>query len=720
MQLRKIQEWLGGNEKARHLLELIPVFFNALPEEVDFDSDIWDLLAWVRRKGNRKSGNVIFKRFQNSELKLLVKIYILYKRETSTVDIGVATMATASLLALDQTIGAARSALKLNNEDFAEAQAWLEQKYRRSTPAKMSNYLQDFGVWLNTFMGLRITYKSSLQSISYHGRKANQGGRDKKLIPTEVIRDLIAASSREDLIIKDRFFLSAFMINVSCGFRINETTTLPYDCLLDEERQTGIRYFPEKKGRLGVRWISESMAPAVRSCIQFLQQTTASGREIAALATASDSSYNWRSILLDKNAARYFVSKLAYEWISRPENYLFNKSGAWYEKRKVYIDVLTAIERNGGNLSAASRELSIDRATFYFLRDAQIAAKSGRLPKTADSKAERTSWDTDSRVFSMNRIIKATGVILKNNKRDWLRDIVEDAQKCQLSGNMYPEPKEMPSLEAQYRLTSYPPLIVDKNNNAVLEARDALFVLQKYALSDNRGTKPAEISYVDDKQFSWWLGGNARSKGTRNGEDSCFSRLGIIDPRTGGVASFVWHDIRHWLDTMYEKGGLSEDMIALIFGRKVSSNHVYDQTDMDTRVSRLKDSVRNGKVFGHLAETYSKLAEHSRDEAELYLKAKTIMVNPMPHGMCTNNWSAMPCPHHLGCFTGNHESSDGACEHLEVEPDDKQSIQDIQRINREASVAIEVIPIQSPQHIHFIRVEKNTRELLDKLEYAQE
>jgi hypothetical protein len=716
MPLNKNLKWLLKDERAHDLVDMLPIFYAQLPKGVEFDSDTWDLLAWVRRRGNRRTANISFRKYKNAELKILVKIYILYKREATKIDRGVAELARRSMLALDQAIGEVRSPLKLNNGDFAEAQIWLEQNYQRGSPSRMSHSLQDFGAWLNAFLRLRITYKSSLKSYSYHGRKANQDERSRKLVPTEVIRDMVAAALREDLILKDRFFLSAFYIDVCCGFRINELTTLPVNCLFEEEGRTGIHFFPEKKGKLEIRWISESMVPAIKHSIQFIREITEPARCIALRKISSNAAYNWRFILTDENATRYFFAKFAHEWTSKPENNLFNKSGAWYEKKKIYVDVINVLANNDGNRSAASRELGIDRNTLCFLENAQLAVQSGKLPQTAKFKSERISWHRDSRVFSMERYIKATGVRLSKNRRRWVKDIADNAQSCQLAGTIYPAPCFRPDLEEKFSEICHPPLIVDKNGEAKLEAQDALFILQKYSFSSNFRTKLEEISYVADNSFARWLSGENRSRGTCNHEDSCFSRLGIIDPRTEEIATFDWHDIRHWLDTMYENGGLSEDMIALIFGRKTSSNHIYDQTDMNTRINRLRDSVRSGQVFGYLTETYSMLAKQSRDEAEAYLKAKTLMVNPMPHGMCTNNWSAMPCPHHLGCFAGNHQHSDGACENLEVEPQDKRSIQEIKRINREALIAIDVIPVQSPQHAHFLRVEKNSRELLNRLD----
>ncbi|MDO9232715.1 MAG: hypothetical protein Q8N02_10660 [Methylotenera sp.] len=716
MQYPNLNNWFVEAESGIQLTEMLPVFQSNLPESIVFDNDTWDLIVWLRRRGNRKTANVFFDKYQNNELKLLVKIYILYKRETRKVDYGYAQGVTTALIAIDHVLGPARTVLKLNNEDFLEAQHWLEKKFSKGSPSRMSMTIQEFGGWLSDFLGLRVTYKSSLNSFYYHGRKSKQNDRDQKLLSTEVIRDMLAAISRDDLILKDKFFLSALSVNIACGFRINEMTTLPVDCIVEEEGQVGLRFHPEKDGELGIRWIPNSMVPTVRKAIATIYEITEPGRVLVRASSSSEVTYKWREISSNKDAFQYFVAKLLHDWTSKSEHNMFNKTGAWFEIRKEYVDVIGALTRNNGIKKATATDLGIDRHVLYKLEKAQIAALSDKLSLSVREGKEKAMWTKDSRVISIEKVIKLVEMKLKEEKRSWIRDIVFDAQKCQLSGKVYPAPELMPDLESKYRLTGYPPLIVSKDDVPILEAKDALFVLTKYALSDANSTKSSEICYVDDKRFARWLAGEKRSIGTGNVEDSCLSRLGVIDAKTGEIAAFTWHDMRHWLNTMYQLGGLSEDMIALIFGRKVSSNHIYDQTDMNTRIDRLRDSVRHGKVLGHLTETYNMLAEYSRDDAEQYLKANTLMGNPMPHGICTNNWSAIACPHHLSCFVGNHDKSDDDCEHLVVDPHNMQSVLEIKRIYNEASIAIDVIPLQSPQHVHFLRVQKNTRKLLQKLD----
>ena len=263
------------------------------------------------------------------------------------------------------------------------------------------------------------------------------------------------------------------------------------------------------------------------------------------------------------------------------------------------------------------------------------------------------------------------------------------------------------------------PVLKTKEGKPVIYPSEALLVTQKYALSETRSTKADEFSVVGDRQFSSWLAGEARSRGTGNHEDSVFSRLEIIDPRNEEFVKFTTHDVRHWLNTIYQNGGLTEDQIALIFNRKHrQQNAVYDQTSNRERSERMKQAIRDKIAVGNATNTYSALAEFSRDEAEEYLAAVVRMVNPMPHGVCMLDWSTAPCPHNLSCFSCETEDP-GPCEHLTVDPGNKEHVQELQRIAREADLIIDAIEVQgfeeSPQIDHFKRVRTNVGVVLNRI-----
>jgi hypothetical protein len=401
---------------------------------------------------------------------------------------------------------------------------------------------------------------------------------------------------------------------------------------------------------------------------------------------------------------------------------MINPDGAWYNQGQLFVDVIGALETAGGNKSQAARDLGVDRNTFYSLLVAQEAARQGKLPPVTNSKArgsKRNSWDTDRRVISFMRLEEQCSVRLSQSARGPVRDILQEAQALQLRGKLYPAPVNDEVLEQRYK-RELRPIISDKNGKGILYPDEALLVVERYAHSEQRATHADDFAVLTEMHITRWMAGEARSRGTGNHEDSVFSRLGIVDPRTGEIAKFSWHAIRHWLDTVYANGGLSEDQLALIFGRKNrQQNATYDQTSSATRRERLKATVRDGMAIGRIADTYDRLADFSPDEAEEYLEAVARMVNPMPHGACMLDWASTPCPHHLSCFSCESEEP-GPCEHLVVDPANPRQADEMVRIKRQAELSLAAIASQggdeSPQLDHFRRVLTNVEMTLSQIE----
>jgi len=132
----------------------------------------------------------------------------------------------------------------------------------------------------------------------------------------------------------------------------------------------------------------------------------------------------------------------------------------------------------------------------------------------------------------------------------------------------------------------------------------------------------------------------------------------------------------------------------------------------------MKQAIRDKIAVGTTTDTYTALADFSRDDAEDYLAAVVRMVNPMPHGVCMLDWSATPCPHNLSCFSCETEVP-GPCEHLNVDPRNREHVQEMERIAKEADYMVDAIEAQgieeSPQIDHFKRVRTNVNVLLNRI-----
>lgn len=68
---------LGLQEKITGLLDL---YASCLPFDQDPYQDVWDVLAWVSRKGNLTKYTIDFSMVKNDGLRLYIKIFILGKR----------------------------------------------------------------------------------------------------------------------------------------------------------------------------------------------------------------------------------------------------------------------------------------------------------------------------------------------------------------------------------------------------------------------------------------------------------------------------------------------------------------------------------------------------------------------------------------------------------------------------------------------------------------
>lgn len=711
----ELNQWLKFQDASGSIIEMRNDLVKTLPEGLDLEADIWNIFPWLKKVRNSTVSNINFSRINNIDLKLICKMWVLHTRlicGNSSYTSYAHRIITFE--ALSSVLGA-RQLKTLKTDDFHEAEKWLSKKY--TAPYRLAGFLQQASNWLSISFNMRLEYKTRLSNPEVHGRYGTEAGREQKLIPNDIIRDILKARHREDLINKDKFYLSVLTITIATGFRVGELATLPANCMLKINDKLHLLHYPEKGGVPVPRPIHPMLSEVVEDAVKNLFEATENARKIAKQLRVCPQ-LDWAIVLRDLAAFRYFTEKWANEWTSAPFRLMINPDGAWYTSGKRFVDAIGAYEAAGNNKVQAAKNLGLDRNTFSDLMAAQEAARRGELPTVRNRKAlgkTRTSWDTDQRVISMQKLEEHCGIKFRVSRREVVQDIIDHAKNLQLSGKKYPSPKKNAELEERFE-RQIRPLLKDKNGNSVLYQDEALLIIEKYALSEQRSTKEGDFKSLTDSDIIRWLSGELRSHGTRNSEDSIFNRLGIIDPRTGDIAKFTTHDIRHWLNTIYQNGGLSEDQIALIFNRKYKiQNARYDQTSNKVRTARLKQAVRDNLLIGQVQETYNRIADYSREDAEDYLRAGLRMTNPMPHGECKLSWASIPCPHQLSCFSCNDEAP---CEHLVVDPKNEDTTKELERMQRESNLMISAIQSQgiddSPTLDHFRRVNRNVSKIIDK------
>lgn len=693
---------------------MLPKYLAMLPEGTSFDDPTWNGAKWSRTP--KKIATIDFTKIGNPDLIVLAKIRTLELRLHKQVTVNAIHNMIWAMTPLGHILQA-RPAKTLTTGDFHQAEKVLKQTYNAGTAFRYSAELVRIATWLRGTLGLPIEHSNTLKKHTPHGRKSMTENRDDKLLPTEVLVDFLAHRGSSDISTRDAFYLNALALQVACGMRAGEMSTLPADCLIEDEGALLVRNFTSKGGRSAPRPVAPQLADMVKEAVTAIQKATQSGRD-EAKRLGDERPFDWTAVLNDKEALPYFLALEAHKWTSNPDHRIINPDGAWNISKKKFFDVVGILEKAGGNLSEASRRSGIDRNTYNSMLKEQLASIEGKL---SEKSAKRTSWDTDQRVFSLGVLIGLWGnTQIYKLHPDILLPFVKQVQKCQLKGQIWPKPKPNKEFEERCRFQKPVALFTEKGTPA-LYAQDALFVIEKNALSQTNATKETGIHIVTSKDLGRWLSGEKRSHGTGNHEDAAAGRLNVKDPRTGEPAKITWHDVRHWLNTTYENGGLSQDQIAMLFNRRsTAGNSPYSHTSHTVRADRLRESIKDSKADGHITRAAAALADVDRDKAEAYLKATTRTHNPMPHGVCTLNWAAEPCPHHLSCFschTDEETKEPLPCEHLVVDMNDSAQKQEVERLHTTATQTIEHMDDldlhETPQFEHHSRIVHVTQKLLN-------
>lgn len=142
----------------------------------------------------------------------------------------------------------------------------------------------------------------------------------------------------------------------------------------------------------------------------------------------------------------------------------------------------------------------------------------------------------------------------------------------------------------------------------------------------------------------------------RGNLSSLFERFGYTE-LNGSPIKMTSHQFRHYLNTLAQKGGLSQLDIAKWSGRiDIHQNQVYDHVSADEMLEMVREAVGDENAMkGPLSniEDIKKKVVISRDEFAR-LKVRTAHVTEV--GVCIHDFTMTPCEHHRNCM--------GCIEHL--------------------------------------------------------
>jgi hypothetical protein len=128
---------------------------------------------------------------------------------------------------------------------------------------------------------------------------------------------------------------------------------------------------------------------------------------------------------------------------------------------------------------------------------------------------------------------------------------------------------------------------------------------------------------------------------------SIFERFGYVE-RDGTPIRVRTHQLRHYLNTLAQAGGLSQLDVAVWSGRaNIHQNGVYDHVSDRDALALLDDNTRNDRHIPATLSTRRKAALIKRDEFER-LQVKTAHTTEF--GFCVHDFAMLPCQLHMDCL----------------------------------------------------------------------
>jgi hypothetical protein len=506
------------------------------------------------------------------------------------------------------------------------------------------------------------------------------------------------------------------ILETALGGRINELACLPVDCLQQVEGKWVLKVYPQKGAELILRPFPQDLVPVVTEAVAYMCSITEAGRQIVR-NLRHQPQVDWLKVKSSTEALTYYTRKFSYEW--RKLFSLYTHSSVFFKQAGLFVDAI-GLERRLGSNKAAAVYLGTNVNIFKKLVVRQESLRNG-VYLFGTERRELKQLHTHSPNF--NTVLRGNSphaLSIKNMEGFYqvhlfyaskvVSTVLDDELRRQFLD--LPSGFEFdPAFEEKYGMTIQP--VIRRGSLSILEPEDALCVIPFGLFTKNFVVRTNRYQLVSSSMFSRWL---AEARST---EDSLFSKHKIIDPRTGDVAQLTWHDLRHWLNTIYKQGGLTDLQVNTILGRKnLYQARVYDQTpstDRATALDEMMGAIRRGGALGKIPDTYNSISLDNRALAEEYLHAAVRLLNPMPHGGCALNLALKPCPHSLSCLTVNDTGE--PCNHLLVDIHDESQFKELSIISqnsKEIRNHIEEMGGEGgKQYQHFIRVEQSVLRLIE-------
>lgn len=206
-----------------------------------------------------------------------------------------------------------------------------------------------------------------------------------------------------------------------------------------------------------------------------------------------------------------------------------------------------------------------------------------------------------------------------------------------------------------------------------LRFSEALCIMRMNELIPTRSTHHSVLQTISLVHVNGFLGAQSET-GTR----SLFERFGFTEP-DGTRIVVTSHAFRHWLNTIAQKGGLSQIDIARWSGRKsVTQNQAYNHITADELLATVKGIAEKAgeiNVFGPMGE----LAPTDPVSRAEFLEMQIPAAHTTDLGFCIHEFALTPCQIHGDCVN--------CSEHIFVKGDPRQKANVIERLE-EAEIGL--------------------------------
>lgn len=192
-------------------------------------------------------------------------------------------------------------------QDFVDAAQAAKDREAPSSRYRIGLFLEELADWVNRYnvAKVRIDFVNPFPRVAHAdtriGKEADE--RRERMLPSDAALDALARIANLATEPADVLRMRCVELLLCGGWRINELLTVPADCEVwepvflngepvvgpdgEQTRRYGIRYFAEKGGDPGIKWIPTAMIDVARRAIADIRRVTEAARGVASWNAAN-------------------------------------------------------------------------------------------------------------------------------------------------------------------------------------------------------------------------------------------------------------------------------------------------------------------------------------------------------------------------------------------------------------------------------------------------